>query len=107
MAGWARVGYSGHMKTASITEAKTRLVALLEAVRAGETVVITDRGVPVARIVPAAAEPGDDEARIARLEEKGVLRRGLLPPLPLESLPEPISIPGAVAALLEERREGP
>ena len=40
------------MATASISEAKAKLSALLERVKAGETVTITDRGVPVAQIVP-------------------------------------------------------
>ena len=32
------------MKTASVTEARNRLTALIDQVRAGETIVITDRG---------------------------------------------------------------
>ena len=70
---------------ASISETKRRFSALLDRVREGETVTITDRGVPVARLVPAVGSDGDDEARILRLERAG-----------LESVLE---------ALLEERRE--
>jgi len=40
-----------------VFEAKTTLSALLERVEAGEEVVITRRGVPVARLVPPS---GDD-----------------------------------------------
>ena len=40
------------MKTATITEAKNGLSALIDRVRAGESVLILDRGVPIARIEP-------------------------------------------------------
>jgi prevent-host-death family protein len=40
------------MKTANIAEAKSHFSALLAEVEAGEEVVITRRGKPVARIVP-------------------------------------------------------
>jgi prevent-host-death family protein len=65
------------MTTASISEAKAKLSALLDRVKAGETVTITDRGVPVARIVPLnGASEVDWDARLERLEdtiESGVL----------------------------------
>jgi prevent-host-death family protein len=40
------------MKTAGIREARQNLTALIEEVRKGREVVITDRGKPVARLVP-------------------------------------------------------
>lgn len=40
------------MPTVTITEAKTRLSALIQAVERGEEVVITNRNRPVARLVP-------------------------------------------------------
>ena len=40
------------MPTVAITEAKTRLSALIQAVERGEEVVITNRNRPVARLVP-------------------------------------------------------
>lgn len=43
-----------------VFEAKTTLSALLERVAAGEEVVITRRGVPVARLVPPGASDADD-----------------------------------------------
>lgn len=42
------------MRTVSIYEAKTQLSALIQAVEAGEEVVITNRNRPVARLVPPA-----------------------------------------------------
>jgi prevent-host-death family protein len=63
------------MKRASITEAKNRLSALLDRVRQGETIIIEDRGIPVAQLNPvtgrSAATDGD---RLARLERQGIVR---------------------------------
>lgn len=99
------------MKRASITEVKNGLSALLDEVKAGETIVITDRGIPVARIVPeaGATDADADESRISRLERAGVLRRATSPmPLDLILSPPPRTAQPArvVEALLEERREG-
>ena len=96
------------MKTATITEAKNGLSALIDRVRAGEAITITDRGIPVARLEPVTASV-DPEGRVARLERAGLLRRGLAaPPIELMSKPGPALVGGASAvdALLEERRSG-
>lgn len=58
------------MRRASIAEAGNGFSSLLRHVRQGETVLITDRGRPVARLEPCLM-PGDP--RIARLEAEGVL----------------------------------
>lgn len=95
------------MKTASITEAKNGLSSLIDRVRAGESVLITDRGIPVARIEPLVGV--DPSGRLERLERAGVIRRGAAPvPLDLISTPAPNLPDGvsAVEALLEERRTG-
>jgi prevent-host-death family protein len=44
------------MKAISVVELKRRLSAYLDAVRNGDEVVVTDRGRPVARLVPIASE---------------------------------------------------
>jgi prevent-host-death family protein len=97
------------MTTASISETKAKLSALLDLVRAGETVTITDRGRPVARIVPAVgSDAGDDEARLERLERAGLIRRSKQK-LDVEAFlarPRSRSKESVVEALLEERREG-
>jgi prevent-host-death family protein len=62
------------MRRATITEAKNGLSALIDRVKAGETILITERGVPVARLEPTIAD--DDEGRLARLERAGIVRRG-------------------------------
>ena len=95
------------MTRATVTEAKNRLSALLAKVRAGETVIIVDRGVPVARLEPIPQRPGDDEGRLERLERAGILRRGNgQPPLDLIREPPPPARASVVEAVLEERRTG-
>jgi prevent-host-death family protein len=94
------------MAVASISETKAKLSALLDLVRAGETVTITDRGRPVAQIVPTV-DMGDDEARIARLERAGLIRRPRKK-LDVEAFlarPKVKSRESVLEALLEERRE--
>ena len=69
------------MKRASISEAKNALSALLDRVRRGQSVIIEDRGLPIARLEPIALAD-DPEGRIARLQRQGAVRAPLaaLPP---------------------------
>jgi prevent-host-death family protein len=96
------------MRTTTITQAKNGLSALLDLVRAGESVVITDRGRPVARLEPVTSAD-DHPGRLLRLERAGIVRIGRSAP-PVESLrrPGPRLAKGvsAVDALLQERRDG-
>jgi len=96
------------MKATSITEAKNRLSTLIDRVRSGETIVITDRGLPVARLEPVTSS-ADPTGRLLRLERAGLVRTGS-GPLSLDRLriPGPAVPPGrsAVAALIDERRSG-
>jgi prevent-host-death family protein len=63
------------MKRTSITDAKNRLSALIDRVRHGETVIIEDRGLPVAQLAPVAGRSDTTDAdRLARLERQGILR---------------------------------
>ncbi len=96
------------MKRATITDAKNGLSALIDEVRAGESVVILDRGTPVAVLGPAML--GDDpDGRLARLARAGHARPGVgAPPIDLISRNGPRLARGAsgVARLLDERRQG-
>ncbi|HET7293614.1 MAG TPA: type II toxin-antitoxin system prevent-host-death family antitoxin [Vicinamibacteria bacterium] len=99
------------MKTATISQAKNSLSALLDQVRHGESIVITDRKRPIARLEPVAAslDSPDDEGRLARLERAGLVRRARRPRLDeILRVPPPEAEPGGdvLAALLEERRSG-
>jgi prevent-host-death family protein len=96
------------MTTATITEAKNGLSALIDRVKAGETIVILDRGVPVARLEPVTAL-SDPEGRLRDLERKGLIRRGTgRVPIELLRQPPPRSAGGTTIteAVLEERRTG-
>lgn len=96
------------MRTKTITEAKSGLSALIDQVRAGETVLITDRGVPVARLEPVATS-NDPTGRVERLTRAGLMRPGTgdLPADfldgPTTSTPDGFSL---VDAVIEERRSG-
>ena len=96
------------MKKASISEAKNRLSALLDRVRNGQSVIIEDRGIPVARLEPLGAS-ADTDGRIAKLERQGLVRR------PRRTLPEsflktpPPRLPkglSASAIITAERADG-
>ena len=64
------------MTTVSVTEAKNNLSKLLKKVRYGESVLILDRNIPVARLEPLdGTEPGEDP-RITELVRHGVIKRG-------------------------------
>ncbi len=53
------------MRMAGVREARQELTGLLEEVRRGREVTITDRGRPVARLVPVSArQPFPDLARV-------------------------------------------
>ena len=94
------------MKRASLTETKNRLSALIDEVREGETVLVLDRGRPVARIESVAGGGGDAPGRLERLERKGLVTRSR-GPAPEDVLarrpPRPERQASAVAALIAER----
>lgn len=95
------------MVTTSISELKNKLSSYIDRVRAGETILVLDRGVPVARMEAAR----DPHGRLARLERNGLVRRGADKPPSLDSLAQPgearaAGRPTVLDALLQERREG-
>ena len=92
-------------RTTSVVLLKARLSEYLRLVKAGHEVVITERGVPVARVVPLD-ETERKSTRRARLARAGLLKagRGKLPKWFLQA---PAGEPsGVLDALLAERREG-
>ncbi len=98
------------MKRASITEAKNNLSALIDRVKAGSSVLIVDRGRPVARLEPVTGNDADDAGRLARLVRDGAVRpaRGALPKALFTRKPprSPENGVSALRALLDERRDG-
>jgi prevent-host-death family protein len=97
------------MKVASISEAKNALSALIDRVKAGATILIVDRGRPVARLEPVGGRRHGDAQRLDHLVRQGLVRpgRGTVPrAIPGTPPPAPILGASAVRALLDERREG-
>lgn len=96
------------MKRATITQAKNGLSALIDQVKAGESIVITDRGLPVARLEPATAAAIDDDGRIERLVRAGLATRGTgdFAAFLDRPLVETVDGSSVVDLLLEERRSG-
>lgn len=82
-------------------ELKVRLGAHLRRVRQGQTLVVTDRGQPVAELRPVRTDTGAD-AILARLEAAGAVtrptRRRLAPFRPIESRGKSLA-----TAILEDR----
>ena len=97
------------MRRVAISELKAKLSEYLKAVRAGEEVIVTDRGKPVARLAPISG-PAETESRLRMLVRAGQVRPpdvegGIDPDLIAELRPR-VPDAGVVDALLEERREG-
>ena len=95
------------MPTAAVTELKARLSEYLNKVKAGAEVLITDRGKPVARLVPVSRS-GHARESLARMEKQGLIRLGSGKlPKDFWAMPRPEDPKGLVLrALLEERKEG-
>ena len=94
------------MEKTNISNLKNRLSSYLRKVRAGQTVLVLDRGRPIARIERVTGAAAGEE-RIARLEAAGLIRRPTRPvPLKMLLSKGPRSKKSVLAALLEEREEG-
>ena len=72
------------MKKVNVHEAKTQLSKLLQRVAAGEEIAIANRGVPVARLVPAALPKAHRELGTEREHLK--IAEDFDAPLPTEVL---------------------
>ncbi|GMU57360.1 MAG: hypothetical protein AMXMBFR33_65060 [Candidatus Xenobia bacterium] len=93
---------------ASVAELKSRLSAYLAHVKEGEEILVTDRGRPVARIIPYVARAWEHSGVLQRLARQGVVRLAARPPDQAFRWPVPVarSRRSVVEALLEERSEG-
>jgi prevent-host-death family protein len=91
------------MRIATVTEAKNQLSALIDAVKGGDSVLILDRGTPVARLERASGTERDAGGRLARLQRSGLVRAA---DEPAPTLPPPTAGARVLDALLDERREG-
>jgi prevent-host-death family protein len=95
------------MKSVNVAELKNRLSAYLSFARNGEEVVIRDRNLPIAKLVPfSAGDATEDELRLVAAGKmrlpKGPLDAAALWKIPTGSVPSN----RAVDALLKDRDEG-
>ncbi len=93
------------MKSLPVTVAKNQLSALLREVRGGATILITDRGVPVARLAPLESPAGLGPAAIELAQRGRLVLPSVSPSGAWLDLPsaQPTTGASAVAALLAER----
>ena len=63
------------MKTAPVSELKAHLSEYLNQVKAGMEVLITDRGKPVARLVPISRSKNFKESLVS-MEKQGLIKLG-------------------------------
>lgn len=95
------------MKTAAVSDLKAHLSEYLNQVKAGGEILITDRGKPVARIVPIARSKTHKEALI-QMQKQGLIKLGSGKlPKDFWAMPRPEDPEGsALKALIEEREAG-
>lgn len=95
------------MKAAAVSELKASLSKFLAAVKGGEEVIVTDRGKPVAKLVPVTRDEQERPPHLLALERAGLAKigKGGLPP-GFWDLPRPKDPRNrALKALLKEREE--
>lgn len=83
----------------AISQLRANLKAYIERARAGDRIVVTDRGVPVARLGPA-----EDESLLDRLEREGVVTRAKTTKRPIARKGQGVQASGPVADLVSEMR---
>ena len=83
----------------AISELRANLKSYVDRAQAGERIVVTDRGVPVARLGPA-----EDESLLDRLEREGVLTRAKTRKRPIARKGTRVKADGPVADLVGEMR---
>jgi prevent-host-death family protein len=95
------------MKTAAVSKLKATLSQYLAQVKAGEEIIVTERGRPVAKIVPLSR--GETvSSHLLELAHAGLVRLGSgRLPAHFWKMPRPVDRRGAaLKALLKERTEG-
>jgi prevent-host-death family protein len=96
------------MKTTPVSELKATLSEQLARVKAGEEVVVTERGRPIAKIVPLSGESMGLSAHMSELARKGLIRLGKGKiSKDIWKLPRPRDKQGkGLQALMDEREQG-
>lgn len=96
------------MKSAAVSKVKAAFSEYLARVKAGEEIVVTERGRPIATIVPIRRDASSDAAHLMELARTGLVRIGSGKlPRGFWKMPRPKDATGSARkALLEERAEG-
>jgi prevent-host-death family protein len=96
------------MKTAAIADLKASLSKYISRVKEGEEVLVTERGIPVARLMPVVGARAKAPPRLLELERAGLARIGSgRLPSGFWRWTRPKDIAGlALRALLEDREKG-
>ena len=93
------------MKSAAVAELKANLSKYLGQVKTGEQVLVTERGVPVAKLVPVDSRKADLPGHLQNLEKAGlaIIGSGKIPKS-FWDWKRPLDKKGrAVKSLIEER----
>ncbi len=96
------------MVTAPVSKLKATLSEYLTRVKAGEEVIVTERGKPIARIVPLPHDKSSLSSHLRELARAGLVRIGSGKlPNKFWKMPRPKDPGGAaLKALIRERAEG-
>jgi prevent-host-death family protein len=95
------------VKTATVSKLKASLSGYLMRVKAGDEVIVTERGKPIAKLVPIA-QSGAIPEHLREMEKQGLISVGTGKlPKGFWNLPRPKDPKGLVLkAVLEEREDG-
>lgn len=96
------------MQTAAVSELKASTSEYLAKVKSGEEILITDRGTPIAKIIPLRRTDDALAARMTQLERAGMIRRGtgaITEDFWTAARPQDLRGAG-LSALLAEREDG-
>ena len=93
------------MKPVPVSQLKASLSSYLDIVKSGEEVVVSDRGRPIARLVPIDRRDGSDQ--FVRLERSGQARlpKKKMPSYLWKSVPETELSEGTLTEMMMNERE--
>jgi prevent-host-death family protein len=84
----------------SIYDTKAHLSKVLKIVKSGQEVIVTERGEPIAKLIPFLKKEETFEERIKRMEKEGTLIR----PKGKPNFQVGKRVPGGLEQFLEERK---
>lgn len=96
------------MKSTAVSKLKATLSECLAQVKAGEEIIVTERGKPIAKLIPFSLDHSLLPSHLLEMARAGLIRIGSLHlPDGFREMPRPADPQGAgITAILEERAEG-